>query len=63
MAAGEDPLKPASRAGLERARETGEKLALVLEAMGHKVDLPAASEEEVGELRAMLERKGCVFRH
>jgi glucokinase len=59
---GEDPLKLASRTGLGRARDMAEKQALVLEAMGHKVDLPAASEEEVQELKAMLERNGCVFR-
>ena len=59
---GEDPLKPASRASLQRARDMAEKQALVLEAMGHRVDLAAASEEEVGELRVMLERNGCVFR-
>jgi hypothetical protein len=39
-----------------------EKQALVLEVMGHKMDLPAASEEEARELRAMLERNGCVSR-
>jgi hypothetical protein len=34
-----------------------EKQALVLEVMGRKVDLPAASEEEVRELREMLEKE------
>jgi hypothetical protein len=59
---GEDPLKPRSRAGLQRARELGEKLAQELGAMGRPVELANDADDEVRELRLMLERKGCVFR-
>jgi hypothetical protein len=58
----EDPLKPHSRAGLDKARRQGEELARILEMYGQPATLGEADEHEVGELRAMVERNGGVFR-
>ena len=52
------PLRPSA----QNAKALAEELASELEGMGRKVELADEDEEEVSELKAMLERGGCVFR-
>ena len=59
---GEDPLKPHSRAGLQKARRSAEELAVLLEAFGTPARLGDPDDEEVSALRALVERNGKLFR-